>query len=73
MTKENTKYIRTRIAENTMDNLGKSLELLNDVYTDELYYNIELSNGIHEIKLKLIAMIHECHEEKNRFKSILDD
>ena len=73
MTKENTKYIRTRIAENTMDNLGKSLELLNDVYTDELYYNAELSNACHEMQLKLIAMIQECHEKQNRFKSVLDD
>tara|TARA_R100001082_G_C4289640_1_gene127609 strand:+ start:80 stop:301 length:222 start_codon:yes stop_codon:yes gene_type:complete len=73
MTKENTKYIRTRIQENTMDNLGKSLELLNDVYTDELYYNAELATACHEMQLKLIAMIHECHEEQNRFKSILDE
>lgn len=73
MTKENTKYIRTRIAENTMDNLGKSLELLNDVFNDEFYYNNDLSNSIHEIKLQLIEMIHECNEEQNKFKSVLDE
>ena len=79
MTKENKnknyewKYIRVRIQENTMDKLGKSLELLNDVYLDEFYYNNDLSNSIHEIKLQLVEMIHECHIEENRFKSILDN
>ena len=79
LTKENKnknyewKYIRVRIQENTMDKLGKSLELLNDVYNDEFYYNNDLSNSIHEIKRELIEMIHECHIEENRHKSILDD
>jgi len=73
MTKENTKYIRVRIQENTMKNLGDALTAINDAYTDELYYNAELANACHELKMKIIPIIHECHEEQNRFKSIIDD
>ena len=73
MTKENKNYICCRIQENTMENLGDALTALNDAYTDELYYNVELANACHEMKMMLIPIIHECHEELNRFKSVLDD
>ena len=73
MTKENKNYICCRIQQNTMKNLGDALTALNDAYTDELYYNYELANACHEMKMKLIPIIHECHEELNRFKSVLDD
>tara|TARA_R100001443_G_scaffold23955_1_gene36085 strand:- start:4732 stop:4950 length:219 start_codon:yes stop_codon:yes gene_type:complete len=72
MTKEN-KYIRVRIQENTMKNLGIALTALSEVWTDELYYNAELANACHELRMKITPLIHECHEEQNRFKSILDD
>ena len=73
MTKENKNYICCRIQENTMKNLGIALTALSEVYTDELYYNVELANACHELRMKLIPLIHECHEESNQFKSILDD
>ena len=72
MSKEN-KYIRTRIAENTMNNLGTALEALTEVFTDEHYYNIELANACHDLRMKIIPMIHECHKEENRFESIFDE
>jgi len=74
MTKQNTKkYIRTRIQEDTMKNLGIALEALSEVHNEEHYYNHELSNACHELRMKLIPMIQECHDEKNKFKSVLDD
>ena len=56
-----------------MKNLGDALTALSEVYTDEHYYNYELANACHDMRMKLIPMIHEAHEELNRFKSILDD
>ena len=73
MTKENKNYIMCRIQENTMKNLGDALTALSKVHTDEHYYNIELANACHELRMKLIPMIHECHEELNQHKSIFDD
>ncbi len=73
MTKENKNYICCRVQENTMKNLGIALTALSEVWTDEHYYNYELANACHELRMKITPMIHECHEEQNRFKSILDD
>ena len=73
MSKENKNYICCRIQENTMKNLGDALTALSEVYTDEHYYNYELANACHEMRMKIIPMIHEAHEELNRYKSILDE
>ena len=73
MTKQNTKYIRTRIQEDTMKNLGIALEALSEVHNEEHYYNHELSDACHELRMKIIPMIQECHDEENKFKSVLDD
>ena len=73
MTKENKNYICCRIQRNTMKNLGVTLTALSEVHTDEHFYNYELANACHELRMKLIPMIHECHKELNRFKSVLDD
>ena len=74
MTKENTKnYICCRVQENTMKNLGDALTALTQVHNDEHYYNYELANACHELRMKIIPMIHECHEESNQFKSIFDE
>lgn len=73
MTKENTKYIRTRIQENTESNLSKILELLTDVYTDELYYNHKLSDATHEMRMEVVRILQECYKKENKFKSVLDD
>ena len=73
MTKENKTYICSRIQENTESNLSKVLELLTEITNDEHYYNYELSNACHELRMKLIPMIQECHDEENKFKSVLDD
>ena len=56
-----------------MKNLGIALEALSEVHTDEHFYNYELANICHELRMKLIPLIHECHEESNRYKSVLDD
>jgi hypothetical protein len=50
-----------------------SLEALSEVHNEEHYYNHELSNACHELRMKLIPMIQECHDEENKYKSILDD
>ena len=74
MTKENTKnYICCRVQENTMKNLGDALTALTQVHNDEHYYNYELANACHELRMKIIPMIHECHEEINQFKSLFDE
>ena len=73
MTKENKNYICCRIQEDTMKNLGIALEALSEVHNSEHYYNYELSNACHELRMKLIPMIQECHDEENKFKSVLDD
>ena len=71
--KEDKNYICCRIKENTMKNLGIALTSLSEVHTDEHFYNYELANACHELRMKIIPMIHECHEEANQFKSVLDD
>ena len=71
--KEDKNYICCRIQENTMKNLGIALTALSEVHTDEDFYNYELANACHELRMKIIPMIHECHKEANRFKSVLDD
>ena len=74
MTKQNTKkYIRTRIQENTFENLGKALTALSDVFTDEHFYNYELADKCHEMRMKVIAMMQEARKVNNKFKSVLDD
>ena len=73
MTKENKNYICCRIQQDTMKNLGTALTALSDVFTDEHYYNYELANECHEMRMKVVAMIQEAHEELNQYKSILDD
>ena len=66
-------YICCRIQENTEENLRKVLHLLSEITNDEHYYNYELANACHELRMKIIPMIHECHEELNQFKSPLDN
>ena len=73
MSKENKNYICCRIQENTMKNLGDALTALSEVYTDEHYYNYELANACHEMRMKIIPMIQEAHEEQNRFESIFEN
>ncbi len=73
MTKENKNYICCRIQENTWKNLITALEALSEIHTDEHFYNYELADICHELRMKLIPLIHECNEEQNKFKSILDD
>ena len=72
MTKENTKYIRTRIQENTESNLNKVLQLLTEITNDEHYYNYELSDFTHETRLTIVEILKECYKEENKFKSIFD-
>ena len=73
MTKENKNYICCRIQQNTMKNLGIALTALSDVFTDEHYYNYELADECHEMRMKVIAMIQEARKVNNKFKSVLDD
>jgi hypothetical protein len=73
MSKENKNYICCRIQKDTMKNLGDALTALSQVHTDEHYYNYELANACHELRMKIIPMIHECHEELNQYKSPLDN
>ena len=74
MTKQNTKkYIRTRIQENTESNLSKVLELLTEITNEEHFYNYELSDATHEMRMEIVRMLQECYKEKNKFKSVLDE
>tara|TARA_Y100000389_G_scaffold202213_1_gene246896 strand:+ start:1156 stop:1377 length:222 start_codon:yes stop_codon:yes gene_type:complete len=73
MTKENKNYIMCRIQEDTFKNLGDALTALTEVYTDELYYNAELASACHDLRMKIIPMIQEAHEEQNQYKSIFDN
>ena len=74
MTKENTKkYIRTRIQENTESNLSKVLELLSEITNEEHFYNHELSDATHEMRMEVVRMLKECYKEENKFRSIFDN
>ena len=73
MTKENKNYICCRIQENTMKNLSNALTALSDVFADEHFYNYELANECHEMRIKVIAMIQEARKVNNKYKSVLDD
>jgi len=73
MTKENTKYIQVRIQENTESNLGKVLELLTEITNEEHFYNHELSDSTHEMRMEIVRMLQECYKEENKFKSIFDE
>ena len=73
MTKENKTYICCRIQENTMKNLGIALTALSEVHTDEHFYNYELADECHEMRMKVIAMMQEARKVNNKFKSVLDD
>ena len=72
MNKE-TKYIRTRIQENTESNLSKVLHLLSEITNDEHYYNYELSDFAHETRLTVVEILKECYKEENKFRSIFDN
>ena len=73
MTKDTTKYIRVRIQENTESNLSKVLELLTEITNEEHFYNHELSDSTHEMRMEIVRMLQECYKEENKFKSILDN
>ena len=73
MTKENTKYIRVRIQENTESNLSKVLELLTEITNEEHFYNHELSDSTHEMRMEIVRMLQECYKEENKFKSIFEN
>jgi len=72
MSKEN-KYIRVRIQENTESNLGKVLELLTEITNEEHFYNHELSDSTHEMRMEIVRMLQECYKEENKFKSIFEN
>ena len=73
MTKDTTKYIRVRIQENTESNLSKVLELLTEITNEEHFYNHELSDSTHEMRMEIVRMLQECYKEENKFKSIFDN
>ena len=73
MTKENKNYICCRIQENTFENLGKALTALSDVFADEHFYNYELADECHTMRMKVVAMMQEARKVNNKFKSVLDD
>jgi len=66
-------YIRTMVQENTESNLSKVLELLTEITHEEHYYNHELSNTTHNMRLEIVEILKEVYKDGNRFKSVLDD
>ena len=63
MAQKTKKYICCGVQDNTMENLGIALNALTEVYGDECYYNYEIANLVHDLRMKIIPVIHEIHEE----------
>ena len=71
MSKENKNYICCRIQENTESNLSKVLELLTEITNEEHFYNYELSDATHEMRMEIVRMLQECYKEENKLEKLL--
>ena len=62
MTKKTKDYVCSGIQQDTFDNLGKALELLTRVTNDEHYYNWEISDATHKMRMELTEIIYQVRE-----------
>ena len=63
MTKNTKNYVCSRIQQDTFDNLGKALELLTRVTNDEHFYNYEISDSTHKMRMELTEIFHQVRKE----------
>ena len=62
MTKKTKNYICSGIQKNTLGNLGKVLKLLTEITHDEHYYNYEISDATHEMRMEIIEIYHQVRK-----------
>jgi hypothetical protein len=61
---ENTKnYVCSRVQKDTYLNLSEALELLTKITNDEHYYNYEISDATHKMRMEIIEIIHQVRTE----------
>jgi len=63
MTKNTKNYVCSRVQKDTYLNLSEALELLTKVTNDEHYYNYEISDATHKMRMEIIEIIHQVRTE----------
>jgi len=63
MTKNTKNYVCSRVQKDTYLNLSEALELLTKVTNDEHYYNYEISDSTHKMRMEIIEIIHQVRTE----------
>ena len=64
--KKTKNYVCSNVGEDTYENLNKALKLLTEVTNDEYYYNWEISDATHKMRMELTEIIHQVHENGQR-------
>ena len=63
MTKNTKNYVCSGIQLNTLENIGKALEVLTKITNDEHFYNYEISDSTHKMRMELTEIFHQVREE----------
>jgi len=62
MTKNTKNYVCSGIQKDTLENLGKALEALTKITNDEHFYNYEISDATHKMRMEITEIFHQVRK-----------